>query len=119
MVSRAVFGIFEPALEREDGDTIQAFFAAARASRDAVPPKGSGLLPSIIDLFVEVADKPGVIAEVSGILGRAGINIVDIEIAHVRETDSAAPLRVFFGSETERERARGELSSAGYRVRSV
>jgi prephenate dehydrogenase len=110
---------FREALDRADGDAIQAFFAAARASRDAVPPKGTGLLPSIIDLFVEVDDRPGVIAEVAGVLGRAGINIVDIEIAHVREAAEAAPLRVFFDSEIERERARGKLASAGYQVRSV
>jgi prephenate dehydrogenase len=110
---------FREVLAADDGDGLQTFFAAARSSRDAVPPKGGGLLPSIIDLFVEVADRPGVIAEVSGILGRAGINIVDIEIAHVRESEAAAPLRVFFDSEAERARASEELAAAGYKVQSA
>lgn len=107
---------FKEALERGDATTITNFFTRARTEREKVPPKGSGLLPSIIDLFVELPDRPGSIAEVTGILGRSGINIVDIEIARLRESASDAPLRLFFHSNEDRDAAAQALSAAGYEV---
>ncbi|MEK8022856.1 MAG: prephenate dehydrogenase [Candidatus Hydrogenedentota bacterium] len=108
---------FRIALNRNDEKAIESFFTSAKKSRDAVPPKGVGLLPSIIDLFVELADKPGAIAEVTGVLARQDVNIADIEIAHVRGSDDEAPLRLLFDTVNARDRAARALTSAGYTIR--
>jgi prephenate dehydrogenase len=56
----------------------------ARAARRSLPvgtPSGEGL----VELRVPVPDRPGVLAEVTTLAGRLGINIADLEIAHSME----------------------------------
>lgn len=108
---------FRIALNRNEAKKIEEFFTAAKLARDAIPPKGTGLLPSIIDLFVELADRPGAIAEVTGVLAKQGVNIADIELSHVRGSDDEAPLRLLFDSVAARDKAAHALESAGYTIR--
>lgn len=105
-------------IDRRDAERIERFFAQASTERERIPPKGRALLPSLFDLYVELPDRPAAIAEVTSVPGAAGINIVDIEIARVRETSAIAPLRLFFQSEEDREKARHALSAAGFGVES-
>lgn len=107
----------EEALERRDGAKIRDIFAEAARSRETITAKGKGLLPGLFDLFVELADRPGGIAEATGVLGSTGINIVDIEITRMRDSKGIAPLRLFFASESDRAAARESLSSRGFAVR--
>ncbi len=57
-------------------------------------------------------DRPGVIAEITGILGSGGINIVDIEILRVREGDGGT-IRLAFKTEGEAEAALSALHNRG------
>lgn len=110
---------FRVALNRDDADTIAEFFSSARRDRDRVPAKGGGLLPSIIDLFVELPDRPGAIAEITSILAAANINIADIEIARVRDSSAVAPLRLLFDADASRVAAAKALAESGYTVRDI
>jgi prephenate dehydrogenase len=59
----------------------------ARAARRNLP---LGLDPdaALVELRVPVPDRPGVLAEVTTLAGRLGVNIVDLEIAHSLEGGS-------------------------------
>lgn len=108
---------FRAALDRGDAAAIHDFFEEARRGRERLPQKGAALLPSIIDLHVELPDRPGEIAAITGILAREKVNIVDIEIARVRDSGVVAPLRLHFNTEEARTRAAVALAAAGYTVR--
>lgn len=110
---------FRIALNRDDGAALEKFFGRAREGRERIPAKGTGILPSIIDLYVELPDRPGAIAEITSVLGERQINIIDIEINRVRDAGAAAPLRLFFDSDTTRDAARDALIASGYTVRDI
>jgi len=107
---------FKNALMKDDSKAIENFFYRAKEARAKIPAKGTGLLPSLFDLSVEAPDKPGIIADITGSLATAGINIIDIEVARLREAPDSAPIRLFFESEQSRTSAISILKSAGYSV---
>ena len=39
----------------------------------------------LVELRIPVPDRPGVLAEVTTLAGRLGVNVADIEIAHSKE----------------------------------
>ena len=90
-------------------------FRAARDFRLQVPSRGKGILPAVYNLYVYVPDKPGIIGEVAGLLGGAGINIAEIELLRVRE-EEGGPLRLGFDSEEKRLLAVGILAAQEFRV---
>lgn len=114
---------FERALERvkaalsaRDAGGLTEALAEARRARQAVPAKAKGILGTVYDAVVHVVDRPGAIHEVTGIIGRRGINVIDIEILRVREGEGGT-LRLGFESKGDLERALSLLWEAGYRAR--
>ncbi len=56
----------------------------ARAARRNLPV-GVSIATDLVELRVPVPDRPGVLAEVTTLAGRLGVNVVDVEIAHSLE----------------------------------
>ncbi|MCW3491299.1 prephenate dehydrogenase [Dethiobacter alkaliphilus] len=98
-----------------DGTGLLEHFERARDFRRQVPGRGKGILPTVYNLFVYVPDKTGVIGEVAGLLGDAGINIAEIELLRVRE-EEGGPLRLGFITEDSLRLAEGVLKKHGYRT---
>lgn len=90
----------ENAVSAGEHQAIASLLGKARELRKSIPAKGKGLLPSIYELVVAVPDKPGMIAEIAGLLAKANINIIDIEILRVRE---AAGGSIQIGFHTEED----------------
>jgi prephenate dehydrogenase len=67
-----------------DRDALNALLARARAARRNLPV-GVSVATDLVEFRVPVPDRPGVIAEVSTLAGRLGVNVVDFEIAHSLE----------------------------------
>lgn len=59
----------------------------ARQIRSKIPQVSKGLLPGFVDVICIVPDTPGIIGNLGNILGAENINIVDLEILHVRDGD--------------------------------
>lgn len=59
----------------------------ARAARRALPTS-AGVAGPLAEVRVPVADRPGVLAEVTTLAGSLGVNILDLEIVHSIEGDS-------------------------------
>ncbi len=59
-----------------------------------------------------MSDRPGVVAEVTMAVGRAGCNIEDIEIDH--QSEDRAVLRIVITDEGDREGLLAALGALGY-----
>jgi len=96
-------------------DELLAAAAEAKRVRDSIPVVKRGLLPVQFDLVVAVPDRPGELARITSALGRAGVNIKDIEVLNVREEGGA--IRLGFASSEEKESGRLVLEKIGYHTR--
>lgn len=104
------------ALEARDGDALVKLFVEAAQLRAGVRAAQRDLLPRWAEIMVRIADRPGVLAEISGVLGRAGINIADVEIVRAREGEPEA-IRLSLSDSKHLQRAVEMLSQAGFEVR--
>jgi prephenate dehydrogenase len=75
----------EQLLTAESPEDLGSFLARARDLREAIPRGAKDTLMGDHTIHVDLVDSPGGIAQVTGKLAQAGINIADIEILHVRE----------------------------------
>ncbi len=65
-----------------DREGILAMLERARTARRSLPVATAGEGGELIELRVPVPDRPGVIAEITTLAGRLGVNVSDLEIAH-------------------------------------
>ena len=77
-------------------------------------PTGAPSLGHASELRLPVPDRPGVIAEVSTLLGGLGVNIFDVEIAHSAEGDRGV-LVLIVDAGTE-DVVRKALTDRGYKA---
>lgn len=94
-----------------DREALVELLDYAKQARRNLPPR----VPSpeaITECRVPVPDRPGVLAEVTTVLGGIGINIWDLEIAHSAEGDRGVIVLVI--SVGDAERAREVLTGCGY-----
>jgi prephenate dehydrogenase len=96
-----------------DRDGLLELLQRAREARVNLP-SGAPSLGQASEVRVPVPDRPGVIAEVSTLLGGLGVNIFDVEIAHSVEGDRGVlVLIVDAGSE---DMVRKALIERGYKA---
>jgi prephenate dehydrogenase len=65
-------------------DELLVLLERARAARRNLPV-GLSMSDQLVELRVPVPDRPGVLAEVTTLAGRLGVNVADVEIAHSLE----------------------------------
>ena len=107
---------FSDAVANSDGAKIMSLMEDAGRVRAAVPAKSKGYFPSLHEIVVTIPDRPGMIADVSGYLGKAAVNIADIEILRVREGQEGT-IRLAFTDEKRQEAALQVLLEQGFVVR--
>ena len=95
-----------------DRDALVALLERARRARRNLPAH-STVPETLAECRVPVPDRPGVLAEVTTLLGELGVNIVDLEIAHSTEGD--AGVLVVSIDATEVDKVRVALTERGYR----
>lgn len=103
---------FQKAVQDRDEQSIYELLGRARNLKSGMPARRKGYLPALWEIVVTVPDRPGIIGEMAGTLGRSGINISDIEILRVREGEGGT-IRLGFASEIEQESAVHLLSQSG------
>jgi len=95
-----------------DREGILEVLERAREARINLPisaPKPE----DVVEIRVPIPDRPGVLADVTTLLGRLDINIYDLEIAHSAEGDRGVLLLVVNALHTDL--ARGALLARNYR----
>lgn len=73
------------AVENKDTDALYELFDSARVYRDSFVNSSSGPIKRVYDLTLDIADKPGSLASIVGLLAEHGISIKNIGITHNRE----------------------------------
>ncbi|HET7578544.1 MAG TPA: prephenate dehydrogenase [Bacillales bacterium] len=102
-------------IENVDSRRIFAYFQDAKQFRDTLPRKEKGAIPALYDLYVDVPDYPGVIAQVTDVIAKAEISITNIRIIEMRE-DIIGVLRLTFRSDEDRELAEKVLNAENYKT---
>ncbi len=108
-------GQFMRLLEEENAAGIEAQFRKAGAFRSRIPERQKGAIISAYDLYVDVPDTPGVIGNITSMLGELKINLSNIRIMESRE-DVPGVLCLTFRSDEELQKASAVLKENGYSV---
>ncbi|WP_202079993.1 prephenate dehydrogenase [Caldalkalibacillus salinus] len=102
-------------LEQNDVADIESFYAHAKTVRDGLPERKRGAIPAFYDLYVDIPDHPGVIGEITTLLGEEDISITNLEILETRE-DIMGVLRLAFRHEKDLQAAKQVIQRARYAV---
>jgi prephenate dehydrogenase len=68
----------------DDRSGLLSLLERARSARRSLPV-GAAIANDLVELRIPVTDRPGVLAEVTTLAGRLGVNVADVEIAHSLE----------------------------------
>jgi prephenate dehydrogenase len=101
-----------------DRGLMLKFLERAREARVNLPAKVAAV-GDTSEVRVPVPDRPGVIAEVTTLLGEMGVNIYDLEIAHSAEGDRGVLVLAVDTDATERVRAALHLRDYRCSIRPV
>jgi prephenate dehydrogenase len=99
-------------VDKGDRDGLLAALESARAGRSNLPEQVTHT-GDLIEVRVPVPDRPGVLSEVTTLLGEIDVNIVDVEIAHSPE--GGRGVLVLLVQATAGERVREALTARRYR----
>lgn len=97
-------------LKNENTEQIYHFFEKAKDSRDQLPAGKKGTIPAFYDLFVDVPDRPGSIAEITSLLASVAISLTNIKILETRE-EIIGVLQLTFKSEKDLIAAKEHIES--------
>ena len=108
----AALGDLRQLVSSGDRSGLLALLEKARDARTNLPRRAPRP-EDVIEIRVPVPDRPGVLAEVTTLLGELDVNIYDLEIAHSAEGDRG--VLVLMVDVRHGELARGALLARGYR----
>lgn len=103
---------FSLALDNMDETQIQEFYQKAKEYRDNLPSQYSLHLLPYFEIYVDVEDKPGIIGQVTTLLGKHGVNIKNLRIINSRE-DEPGCLVLSLANQTARDKALTILNKEG------
>ena len=96
---------------------IRRLLESARVARNRIPAKAGTLPSSLVEVTIPIPDRPGVIAEVTTLIGNEGVNIEDIQIVHSAEGGQGLLHLVLGGDDDRSGRVTAALVRAGYSPR--
>lgn len=112
---RDVLRDFEVRVRSRDADAITEWLQGAADVRSSLPAKWVPATTALAELVVPMGDRPGVVAEITGAVSRAGCNIEGIDIDH--ETEDRALLVLVLTDEGDQSKLLAELEALGYEHR--
>lgn len=104
---------FKELLIKEDIGRIDELLNKAKLIRDSIPKYRKDSMPQIFEIIIGGEDKPGLLGELTKILGEERINIKDIEILHARDGEEGA-IKISFAKKEEQMRAYKVLKDSNY-----
>ena len=109
-----VLGELTSLLEKGDTDKIRDVLTSARDVRMSLPVVAAKDVKQLHQLLLLVKDEPGVISNISLILGDLGINIEDIELIPL--TEASGFLKLTVSGKKQAQAAKKALDKKGYSV---
>ena len=94
-------------------EKIFEFMNKGKFIRDSIPKRVKDYIPARYYVIVNVEDRPGILGELTKIIGENNLNIKEIEIMHSRDTEGGA-VKIGFEGETEKEKAFEILKENGF-----
>lgn len=112
---REVLRNFEVLVRSRNASGITEWLAGAADVRSSLPAQWVPATSALSQLIVPMGDRPGVVAEITGAVSRAGCNIEGIDIDH--ETEDRALLVMVLTDEGDIGRLMNDLVGAGFEPR--
>ncbi len=112
---RLTLGEFEAMVRAADADSIRRWLSQAAMVRQSLPAQWVPATTRLTELKVPMEDRPGVVAEVTSAVGRAGCNIEAIDIDH--ETEDRALLVLVLTDEGDLHALGRDLAELGHDAR--
>jgi prephenate dehydrogenase len=109
---RERLGVFEALVRARDAEAIRAWLESAAEVRRSLPAQWVPATAQLTQLAVPMLDRPGVVAEITGAVSRAGCNIEGIDIDH--QSESSAVLVLVLTDEGDFGALIGDLERRGY-----
>lgn len=103
---------FKDSLEKND---FKKELQKAQKTRIKMPAGTKGFINPLVDIRVEIVDKPGVLADITAILAAENISIKDIAILKIRE-NLGGVLQLSFDDRKTAHKASELLKPRGYRT---
>lgn len=97
-------------------DSLRDRLDSARHSRRNLAGKRTD--GELFEIFVPIPDRPGVLSEVTTVIGNAGVNIEDIQITHAEEGGRGV-LRLLILGDDQARKVQSVLEARGYSPRST
>ncbi|MBQ9134669.1 MAG: prephenate dehydrogenase [Lachnospiraceae bacterium] len=104
------------ALDEKDADALYSLFDTARTYRESFANTSSGPIKKAFDMTVEIADKPGALANVVNLLAAKELSIKNIGIIHNREFAEGS-MHIEFYDDISANTAKELLATVGYRCK--
>lgn len=104
------------ALDEKDSDELYKLFDTARTYRESFVNASSGPIKKAFDMTVEIADKPGALANVVNLLASKELSIKNIGITHNRESAEGS-MHIEFYDDSALTCANELLTDNGYRCK--
>lgn len=102
-------------IEKEKANTLYDYFSDAKDYRDSFSDVVSGPISRSYRLAVAIPDEAGIIAKISGMFAKDGINLKNIGIVHNREFEEGV-LRIEFYDESSLKQAISVLKETEYTI---
>ncbi|NIM11124.1 MAG: prephenate dehydrogenase/arogenate dehydrogenase family protein [Candidatus Aminicenantes bacterium] len=96
-------------------DNFKRELQRAQKTRVKMPAGTKGFINPLVDIRVEIEDKPGVLADITTTLANEAINIKDIAILKIRE-NLGGVLELSFEDQKTARKASELLKTRGYRI---
>ncbi|MDR5658611.1 prephenate dehydrogenase [Serpentinicella sp. ANB-PHB4] len=96
-------------------EKISDLLERAKFIRDCIPKYRKDYIPPLYEMHIGVEDKPGVLGELTKLLGQHNINIKDIEIVHAR-ADTQGAIKVSFEGLHQLQKAHRVLKESNYKL---
>ena len=109
-----IIASFEDSIERADARELNGLLADAALLRKAIPSTWVPDSSRLVEVRIPMANRAGVIAEVTGMAGKVGCNIQSINIDHINE--ASAILELILTDEGDIGRFSSLLINGGFDV---
>jgi prephenate dehydrogenase len=103
---------FKRFLGDENWHELRGMLTQARDARARLPKKPGVPPGELVELAIPVPDRPGVLGEVTTIVGEAGVNVEDLQIFHA--PGGQGTIHLFIKGETESQLAIKAISERGF-----
>jgi prephenate dehydrogenase len=111
---KQIIADFEDSIERRDAHGLTRLLGNAARLRSSIPATWVPDSSRLVEVRIPMANRAGVIAEVTGFAGRSGCNIQSIDIDHINE--STAILEIILTDEGDIGDFSSRLLNSGFDV---